>query len=80
MVEGGKTPIPSMPQLRALGFGLAIFPLTLFSASMRAIGQSLAAMKTGRHPADQLMRFDDLKRIVGFDAYYEAESRYAGAR
>jgi len=80
MVEGGKTPIPSMAQLRALGFGLAIFPLTLFSASMRAIGQSLAAMKTGRHPADQLMSFDDLKRTVGFDAYYEAESRYAGAR
>jgi 2-methylisocitrate lyase-like PEP mutase family enzyme len=80
MVEGGKTPIPSMTQLRALGFGLAIFPLTLFSASMRAIGQSLAAMKTGRHPADQLMNFDDLKRTVGFDAYYEGESRYAGAR
>ena len=80
MVEGGKTPIPPMAQLRALGFGLAIFPLTLFSASMRAIGQSLAAMKTGRHPADQLMGFEDLKRIVGFDAYYEAESRYAGAR
>ena len=37
-------------------------------------------MKAGRHPADRLMAFDDLKRIVGFDAYYEAESRYAGAR
>ena len=80
MVEGGKTPIPPMVRLRELGFGLAIFPLTLFSASMRAIEAGLAAMKTERHPADLLMSFDDLKRNVGFDAYYEAETRYAGAR
>ncbi len=80
MVEGGKTPIPSMVRLREFGFGLAIFPLTLFSASMRAIEAGLAAMKTERHPADLLMSFDDLKRNVGFDAYYEAEARYAGAR
>jgi 2-methylisocitrate lyase-like PEP mutase family enzyme len=80
MVEGGKTPIPPMSQLRELGFNFAIFPLTLLSASMRAIAASLASMKAERHPADQLMSFDDLKRIVGFDAYYEAESRYAGAR
>ena len=80
MVEGGKTPIPPMGRLHELGFNLAIFPLTLLSAAMRAIAESLAAMKTERHPADRLMGFDDLKRIVGFDAYYEAESRYAGAR
>jgi len=80
MVEGGKTPIPAMGRLHDLGFNLAIFPLTLLSASMRAIAASLAAMKREHHPADQLMSFDELKRIVGFDAYYEAESRYAGAR
>lgn len=80
MVEGGKTPIPPMTRLRELGFNLAIFPLTLMSASMRAIAASLAAMKSERHPADLLMTFDDVKRIVGFDAYYEAEGRYAGAR
>jgi 2-methylisocitrate lyase-like PEP mutase family enzyme len=80
MVEGGKTPIPPMDRLNELGFNLAIFPLTLLSAAMRAIAESLAAMKAERHPAERLMGFDDLKRIVGFDAYYEAESRYAGAR
>ena len=80
MVEGGKTPIPPMRRLHELGFNLAIFPLTLLSAAMRAVAESLAAMKAERHPADRLMGFDDLKRIVGFDAYYDAESRYAGAR
>ncbi|MFN3746029.1 MAG: oxaloacetate decarboxylase [Hyphomicrobiaceae bacterium] len=80
MVEGGKTPIPPMSRLRELGFNFAIFPLTLLSSSMRAISVGLAAMKAERHPADQLMSFDELKRIVGFDAYYAAESRYSGAR
>lgn len=80
MVEGGKTPIPPMERLHALGFRLAIFPLTLMSASMNAIAASLADMKAGRHPADRLMSFDDLKRTVGFDAYYQDELRYSGAR
>lgn len=80
MVEGGKTPIPQMARLHDLGFNLAIFPLTLFSAAMRAVTEALADMKRERHPADRLTSFDDIKRIVGFDAYYEAETRYAGAR
>ena len=81
MVEGGKTPIPSMQKLDALGFRLAIFPLTLMSAAMRAIEKALAEMKADRLPADQdLIGFDAIKRIAGFDAYYAAEGRYSGAR
>ena len=41
---------------------------------------SLAVMKAGEHPADALMDFAELRREIGFDAYYEAEGRYAGAR
>lgn len=80
MVEGGKTPIPSMARLRELGYGFAIFPLTLMSAAMRTMAHCLAEMKAGRHPADQIMDFADLRREIGFDAYYEAELRYSGAR
>lgn len=80
MVEGGKTPIPPMRRLHELGFHLAIFPLTLMSASMRVIAASLADMKGERHPAERLMSFEDLRRAVGFEDYYAAESRYSGAR
>lgn len=80
MVEGGKTPIPSMEKLHELGFRLAIFPLTLMSAAMRAIQETLADMKAGCHPEERLIGFDAIKRIAGFDAYYEAEQRYSGAR
>lgn len=80
MVEGGATPILDANALRNLGFGMAIFPLTLFSAAMKAVRDGLAALKVGEHPGDALMDFADLRREIGFDAYYEAESRYAGAR
>jgi 2-methylisocitrate lyase-like PEP mutase family enzyme len=80
MVEGGATPILSMRELRELGYGLAIFPLTLLSAAMRSIKDNLAVMKAGGHPAGAVMDFAELRAEIGFDAYYEAEGRYAGAR
>lgn len=80
MVEGGKTPIPSMQKLHAMGFRLAIFPLTLFSAAMRAVMDTLVDMKAGRDVEPRLAGFDTIKRIAGFDAYYEAEKRYSVAR
>lgn len=80
MVEGGKTPVLTMEQLHGLGFRLAIFPLTLLSAAMRAIAESLDEMKAGRNPQDRLMSFDTLKRTAGFDDYYAAEQRYAASR
>lgn len=80
MVEGGATPILPMNQLRELGYGLAIFPLTLLSAAMRSILDGLAVMKAGSHPAGAVMDFAALRAEVGFDAYYAAEQRYAGKR
>jgi 2-methylisocitrate lyase-like PEP mutase family enzyme len=80
MVEGGATPILPMPQLRDLGYGLAIFPLTLLSAAMRSIKDNLAVMKAGGHPAAAVMDFAELRAEVGFEAYYAAEQRYAGKR
>ncbi len=80
LVEGGKTPIPSMEKLNELGFRIAIFPLTLLSAAMRAMQESLVDMQAGRHPENRLIGFEAIKEIAGFSAYYEAEKRYAGAR
>jgi 2-methylisocitrate lyase-like PEP mutase family enzyme len=80
LVEGGRTPIPPMAELHELGYRFAIFPLTLMSAAMRAMKDCLAEMRAGRHPATRVMDFAELRRDVGFDDYYAAEARYAGAR
>ncbi len=79
MVEGGETPIPTTAELEQIGFAVAAYPLTLMSAAMRAMLDALEALKRdGR--ADNLLDFAELRRRVGFDAYYEEESRYSGAR
>jgi 2-methylisocitrate lyase-like PEP mutase family enzyme len=80
MVEGGATPIPSKAQLTELGYDFAIFPLTLMAAAMAAMQACLKDFNAGHHPKQPLMDFATLRRTIGFDAYYEAEKRYSGAR
>ncbi|GBF27290.1 2,3-dimethylmalate lyase [bacterium MnTg02] len=76
LVEGGTTPVLPMDRLHELGYRFAAFPLTLMSAAMRAVRDSLAVMASGGHPDDQILNFSELRQIIGFDAYYKAEQRY----
>jgi 2-methylisocitrate lyase-like PEP mutase family enzyme len=80
MVEGGASPIPPVERLGELGYCFAIYPLTLMSAAMRAMKECLADFTTGRHPAGRVLDFAELRRDIGFDAYYDGERRYSGAR
>lgn len=79
MVEGGATPLLPPARLEELGFRLAAYPLTLMSAAMKAMQASLAAFRDGRHPGELVLDFGELRRIVGFDDYYEAETRYTSS-
>ena len=67
-------------RLHELGYNFAAYPLTLMSAAMKAIQASLAEMARREHPADRLLDFADLRKAVGFDAYYEAEKSYSDNR
>ena len=80
LVEGGATPILHPDRLHELGYNFAAYPLTLMSAAMKAIQASLADMAQRKHPADRLLDFADLRKAVGFDAYYEAEKSYSDNR
>jgi 2-methylisocitrate lyase-like PEP mutase family enzyme len=77
MVEGGDTPLLPPQRLEELGFRIAAYPLTLMNASLAAMQQALAALKAGRTP-DGLLDFAEVRDIVGFPAYYDAERKYAG--
>lgn len=79
MVEGGATPILSPERLAEIGYNHVAYPLTLMSAAMRAMQQALAALHDGR-PPQGLLPFEDLRRLVGFDDYYELETRYTDRR
>ena len=80
IVEGGETPALAPAELEAIGYRIVAYPLTLLSVATRAMTEALSEMKAGRHPDDMLLPFADLRRHVGFDAYYEEEQRYSDRR
>lgn len=80
LVEGGATPILHPDRLHELGYRFAAYPLTLLSATMKAIQDALAVMARREHPADLLLEFADLRKAAGFDAYYAAEQAYSDSR
>ncbi|WCJ41472.1 Phosphoenolpyruvate carboxylase family protein [Euphorbia peplus] len=79
MLEGGgKTPILNPIELEEVGYKLVAYPLSLIGVSIRAMQDSLSAIKGGRIPPPGSMpTFDEIKEILGFNAYYEEEKRYA---
>lgn len=79
MVEGGATPILPPEQLADIGYNHAAYPLTLMSAAMRAMQDALAALRDGR-PPQGLLAFEELRRLVGFNDYYDLETRYTDRR
>ncbi len=76
LLEGGATPMLPPEQLEAAGFAIAAFPLTLLSSALRAMTESLEALKSGR-PPEGLMDFAELRRLVGFESYDREAARYA---
>lgn len=75
MIEYGKTPVLPPEQLEAIGYKIAVYPLTLLNAGIRAMREALGRIKQGRTP-ENIMDFETLKSAVGFPGYYEEEDRY----
>jgi len=75
LVEGGDTPVLPPARLEEAGFRIAAYPLTLLSAAARAMQDALAALARGETPS-RLLAFDELRELVGFDAYDAALARY----
>jgi len=76
LIEGGKTPLLPPQQLEAIGYKIAVYPLTLLNVSIQAMRVALASLRRSERPASA-MDFEDLKKAVGFPAYYAEEARYA---
>lgn len=63
-------------RLAAPGFAIAAYPLTLLSAAVAAMQKAVAGLAEGEHADELLLKFAQLRRVVGFDACYAAEQRY----
>ncbi len=61
-------------ELEAIGYKIAVYPLTLLNVSIRAMREALECIRRGE-PAN-VLGFEDLKAAVGFPEYYAEEARY----
>src|SRR5579871_349979 len=84
MVEGGKTPIFSGPELEALGFRLVIFPGAIVRALARAARDFYGALKrdgTTDAYRDRMFDFEALNGILGTaDMLARGRTYESGAR
>tara|TARA_Y200000002_G_scaffold361439_1_gene347548 strand:- start:516 stop:1130 length:615 start_codon:yes stop_codon:yes gene_type:complete len=78
IVEGGLTPELKPDILGEIGYSLAAYPLTLLSASMLAMRDTLRDMKANRQT--RLMDFLELRDRVGFEDYYALSERYSTSK
>ena len=81
MVEGGKTPPMSAPELQSLGFALVIFPGAIARVLAKAAGEfytSLAAHGTSEPYRARMLDFDALNKLIGTPEMLALGQRYSG--
>jgi 2-methylisocitrate lyase-like PEP mutase family enzyme len=79
MVEGGKTPMLSGPQLEALGFSLVIFPGGIVRTLARTAHDyyaSLAAHGSTQPFRDRMFDFNELNSVIGTPEMIERGRRF----
>ena len=80
MVEGGKTPPLSAPELQSLGFALVIFPGAIVRVLAKAAGEfyaSLAAHGSSEPYRARMFDFEALNKLIGTPEMLELGKRYA---
>ena len=79
MFEGGKTPLVPLDRLAALGYRIVIIPSDLQRAAIRAMEDTLAAIRrdgNSRAVADRMATFSDREAVIGTDDYMALDRRY----
>ena len=80
MVEGGRTPVLTQAELEAIGYKLAIFPVTALLAAteaMKGIYGSIRQTGSSSDASTALMPFGELTRLMGFEQVWAFDKRYA---
>jgi len=76
MLEQGSTPVLSPQELKIMGYTMAAYPLTLLSASIKAMTESLERIQRGQATDDIISTFMETKDVVGFLKYESEQLRY----
>jgi 2-methylisocitrate lyase-like PEP mutase family enzyme len=79
MVEGGRTPYLSASELAAIGFKIAIFPVTALltaAGAMKLCYDHLKRQGIGTGSAVPMLPFSEMNALMGFPAVHAFEKRY----
>lgn len=80
MVDGGATPMLPRARLQALGFAMAIYPVTGFlaaAAAMQSVYTTLRRDGSTEALDVPLYPFPDFSRLMGFEDVWDFERRHA---
>lgn len=78
-VEGGKTPLISIGELREIGVARVSIPVGPLFASLKGLQNYLEIIKGGKLAIDRddlVINFNDFKKLVNFPNFREQEKKY----
>jgi len=79
LIEHGKTPLVGPAELAAMGYRIAIYPLSALYAAAKAVRDVLTELKTEgttERVIDRMIAFEEFNHLVGLPEYQALESRY----
>lgn len=79
IVEGGKTPILALDEIKSLGFSVVTYPLTGLFTACRAIELAFKNLvKTGIGTTDPRVQynFDEFNQLIGLEQCYEIAEKF----
>ena len=82
MTEFGRSPLLSVADLEALGYKIALYPVTTLRIAMKAIEEALielAERGTQRDLIDRLQTRAELYDLLGYEDYETRDRAYFGA-
>ncbi|MDP2872037.1 MAG: isocitrate lyase/phosphoenolpyruvate mutase family protein [Bacillota bacterium] len=80
LIERGRTPLIPLDELAAMGYKIAIYPLTALYAAARAVSEAMAELRAKGTMAgwvDRMIPFGDFNELVGLAGYRELERKYS---
>jgi 2-methylisocitrate lyase-like PEP mutase family enzyme len=81
MVEGGKTPYLSAPELEELGYQIVIYPLALMWGALRRMMELTAEIKAtgtlGQETRQSMVTFAEFNEFMGVRELFDLERKYA---
>ena len=81
MVEGGMTPVLPVKELTAIGYSIAIYPGTAFlamGATVRKVYEHIRATGSSIGAPVPLDDFKAFSKLMGFEAVWDFEKKWAG--